>query len=78
MLSNQEIKAIADKIAKLNLSVPCAFLLEAHIPLSGIIHNLSLAGAPFLYSFKGYQNLSNFFAERENLEKLLEELHKNS
>lgn len=78
MFSDNEIKAIADKIVKLNLSTLCVFLLEAHLPLSGIIYNLSLAGAPFFSTFRGYQYFSAFFENRNNVEKLIQELSNNA
>lgn len=76
MFSNEEIKAIASKIVKLNLSAPCAFLLEAHLPMSGILHNMTIAGSPLFSSLKGYDRFSTFFAERENIEMLIAELSK--
>lgn len=74
MLTDQDINAIADKIVKLNLSAVCVFLLEAHLPLCGIVHNLSLLSAPMLSGFKGYQNLSDFFSDRSNVERLIDRL----
>ena len=74
MLSDVQIKDIANKIVKLNLATPCIFLLEAHLPLSGIFHAVSLGLAPLFVSVRGYQNFSNFFAEPKNIERLIEEL----
>lgn len=76
MINDEQIKAIAEKIAKLNLATPSAFLLEAHLPLCGMLHVLSLGVSPIFSTFKGYQNFSNFFSERSNVEKLIEALRK--
>lgn len=74
MLSDQDINAIADKIVKLNLSAACVFLLEAHLPLCGIVHNFSLLGAPLLSGFRGYENFSEFFSDCSNVERLIDRL----
>ena len=76
MLSEEEIKLIAAKIEKLKLATPCAFLLEAHLPISGMLHNVAIAGQPFFNQIKGYENISAFFSERTNIEMLITELNK--
>ena len=74
ILSEQEIKTIANKIKALKLETPCMFFLEAHLPISSIFHFLSLGASPILSSVKGYDTVPNFFSERENIENLISEL----
>ena len=74
MMNDEQIKTIAEKIRKLNLASPCAFLLEAHLPLSGVLHTMLLGVSPLFLIFKGSENFSNFLSERSNIERLIQEL----
>jgi hypothetical protein len=73
------MKWIEDKVDKYGLEVPSVFAFELMKPLSFILSQLCLVGAPVLYPFFGMErteHFAQFLAERENVEELIQRIEK--
>lgn len=75
ILTEEQIKSIADKIRELKLVTPFVFFLEAHLPINTIFYNISLGLCPVFSGVKGFKTLPMLLSDRANVEKLIEELH---
>jgi hypothetical protein len=76
-MDQTQIGEIAKKIVALRLGSPCAFLLEAHIPFTSILHTASIAMQPLAAPIVGAQKIdfiSEFFADRKNIELLIQKI----
>ncbi len=76
--SEAEIDAVitkaADAILKRKLEAPAVFALEMHKPIAPFAAYGSLALAPFLVPFFGFDAVNDYsrvFSKRENVERLL-------
>lgn len=80
-LTPEETEALVEKAAqeihRRGLITPAIMTLEMHKPLAGFIGHASIAAAPFLMPFVGFDffnNYSRLLSRRENVEKLLRAL----
>lgn len=73
------IDRVSGKIAQHRLETPAILFLEMHKPLANIAGHAALAFSPFMIPFIGFRTVdeySQFFADRENIEALIERLEK--
>ena len=71
------IDAMATRIKELRLEAPVMLLLEAHRPVTSLLHNCTILLKPLLSPLFGYQryfNLQELLADREKIELLLRKL----
>ena len=71
------IEKAATEIEKRKLEAPAILFLEMHKPLAYVGSQAGLAFAPFIAPMLGFDfvnNYSRLFAERENVERLLERI----
>lgn len=86
MMNNQEdmaldrkaleshLRGLAQKVCQIGLAVPALFLLEAHKPLTSILHASTLMLEPVLTPIFGLQRiqpLEQILADRENIDLLI-------
>ncbi|TET39310.1 MAG: hypothetical protein E3J72_00760 [Planctomycetota bacterium] len=72
-------KWMVDKVDRYGLEVPAVFVLELMKPLSFILSQLCLFGAPVLYPFFGMErteHFAQFLSERENVEELIQRIER--
>ena len=65
---------IENKVDRYGIEVPAVFMLEMMKPLSFVLSQLMLVGAPVLYPVFGMdrtENLAQLLSERENVEELI-------
>ncbi len=84
-LTDQEtdnlIEKAAEQIMKRKMEVPAILVLEMHKPLAFVTSQASIALAPFIVPFVGYDNAQNYsrlLTKRENVEKLIQRLESNA
>lgn len=68
------LRMLAQKVCNLGLAVPVVFLLEAHKPLTSILHASTLMLEPMLTPIFGLQRiqpLERILADRENIDLLI-------
>jgi len=73
------IEKIAKRILDLKLEIPAILLLESIKPVSFITSQFFVFLEPFItsiFSFKNYQRFYKMLEDRENIEKIIEELEK--
>ncbi|MEO0231790.1 MAG: hypothetical protein ABIM49_06365 [candidate division WOR-3 bacterium] len=73
------IERIVKRILELKLEVPAILLLESLKPISFITSQFFVFLEPFvnsIFSFKNYQRFYKMLEDRENIEKIIEELEK--
>ncbi len=73
------IEKIVKKILHLKLEVPAILLLETMKPLSFVASQFFVFFEPFVqsvFSFKNYERFYKMLENRENIEKIIEELEK--
>lgn len=73
------IERIVKRILELKLEVPAILLLESLKPISFITSQILVFLEPFvnsIFSFKNYQRFYKMLEDRENIEKIIEELEK--
>lgn len=71
------IEQAAGEIERRRLEVPAVLMLEMHKPLSFVGSQTSVMFAPFIAPFLGFDfvnNYSRLFANRENVERLLQRI----
>lgn len=71
------IQKTAAFVKKQGVRTPAVLFLEMHKPLSGIAAHAAIAFAPFIMPFLGFSRVdkySRFFADRENVERLICEI----
>lgn len=80
-LTETETEALIEKAAieieRRGMEAPAVLMLESHKPLSFIASQTSVMFAPFLAPFLGFDfvnNYSRLFADRENVERLLQRI----
>jgi hypothetical protein len=74
---NEIIKKTAAFVKKQGVRTPAVLFLEMHKPLSGVAGNAAIFFAPFIMPFFGFSRVdrySRFFADRENVERLICEI----
>ena len=73
------INQIVKRILNLKLEVPAILLLESMKPLSFVASQFFVFLEPFvqsIFSFKNYERFYRMLENRENIEKIIEELEK--
>lgn len=80
-LSEEEVEAVLSKAAfeirRRKLEAPAILFIECHKPLAAIGGAASIAFAPFIIPFLGFDAVEKFtqvFSRRENVERLLTKL----
>jgi hypothetical protein len=71
------IEKAASEIARRGLQAPAILLLEMHRPLSFVTSHATVAFAPFLVPFLGFNAVNDYsrlFSKREHVERLIEAL----
>ena len=71
------VKQTATFCRKHGVQTPATLFLEMHKPLSTVVGNAAIFFSPFLMPFLGFARVdkySRFFADRENVERLLCEI----
>jgi hypothetical protein len=71
------IQKVVEKAKTLHLSVPLAIFLEGFRPLSGIAVNVLIGFEPFaefFFPLNDYRRLISFLENRENLDRIIENL----
>ena len=71
------VKQTATFFRKHGVQTPATLFLEMHKPLSTVVGNAAILFSPFLMPFLGFARVdkySRFFADRENVERLLCEI----
>lgn len=77
--NSTEIQELASWLTTKRLQVPALFLLEAHLPLHNLLHQGTLAFAPFLEIFLSKKRLGilqSILKDRKNMEALASQLEK--
>lgn len=75
--SESLINSIAKKIIDRRLETACVLFLEMNKPLSFLASQSALVAMPFLGPVIGAQNIANFsrfFADRNNIDKLIDKI----
>lgn len=77
-LSEEETEAVirdaVDGIKRRGLTAPAMLFIECHKPLAGVFGASSIALAPFIVPFLGFDRVekaTQVFSKRENVERLL-------
>lgn len=68
------IRKTAAFVKKQGVRTPAVLFLEMHKPFTGVAANAAIVFAPFLMPFLGFSRVdrfSRFFADRENVERLI-------
>ena len=71
------IAKAASEIKKRKLQVPAMLLFEMHKPLAFVSSQAAIVFSPFLVPFLGFEGVNDYsrlFANRDNVEKLLQRL----
>ncbi|MDQ2985335.1 MAG: hypothetical protein M3R13_01275 [Armatimonadota bacterium] len=71
------IKKAAAFVRKQGVRTPATLFLEMHKPLTNVVGHAAIAFAPFIMPFLGFNRVdkySRFFADRENVERLILEI----
>jgi hypothetical protein len=72
--SNLNLEALAAKAIRLRLEAPLAFFLEAHLPISTLIHQAGVLFEPMMTPLFGAERTGKameFFSRRENIEEFI-------
>ena len=84
-LTEEEENDLLDKlekeICKRKLQVPAIMFFEMHKPLANIAGHFALATSPFLVPIIGYKNVNDYsrlLSKRDNVERLIVRLEKQS
>lgn len=73
------IERIVKRILQLRMEIPAILLLETMKPLSFVASQFFVFLEPFvqsIFSFKNYEKFYRMLENRENIEKIIEELEK--
>ena len=71
---DDSLNKLATSIVQLRLDSFAVFLIEAHLPLNTIFHNLTFCAQPFATAFGGTERFRVFqsvLADRKNVEQLM-------
>lgn len=71
------IRKTAAYVKRQGVKTPAVLFLEMHKPLSTVAGHAAIAFAPFIMPFLGFSRVndySRFFADRENVERLICEI----
>ena len=68
---------LASKVERWGLTVPAILWLEMHKPIARVAANAAIVVSPFIVPFSGmmaFDNYTQFFEDRENIERLIRRL----
>jgi hypothetical protein len=74
-MNKERIDTIAAKVVDMGLGMPALFLLEAHLPLTTVLHTIHLGVAPLALPFLGSEKISvisELLSDRANIDSLAE------
>ena len=76
---NELVRKAAHEIKKRKMETPAVLMLEMHKPLSYLASQAAIVFSPFLVPLVGFDNVNDYsrlLSNRDNIERLLEELER--